>query len=118
MKVENNAAGAPVYVPLATVTATPLSTAGAQTFGPFDCTHMGYAAIQATATGTPTGTLTIQASNDGVNYGTIIGVAAITVNAAGTQNLNLPNIGHKYLQAVYAGSGAGTLLVIFNAKGF
>jgi hypothetical protein len=80
--------------------------------------HMGFAALQIITTGTPSGVVKLQGSNDGVNFGDL-GIASTTITTAGVQPmLLLPNIGYAYIQAVWTGSGTGTITLVLNAKGF
>lgn len=66
--------------------------------------------IQATFTGTPTGTLNIQVSNDTgaapTNWANA--QSQISVSANGSTIYPFPDMPAKWLKIVYVGSGAGT----------
>lgn len=75
--------------------------------------------IEATWTGTPTGNISLQASNDGVNYYQISGTSQATGGAAGGFLWNVSNAGYLYVQLYYAfTSGTGTLNATGTSKGF
>jgi len=75
---------------------------------------IGYA-VQLTYTGTPTGSLTINASNDGTNFFT---VATVTLTgSAGTNVQNFTQAHYKYVRISYTfTSGAGTLTAYVSGK--
>lgn len=82
-----------------------------------DLTTMEFGALQATWTGTPVGTLAIQASNDNIHFNTVTG-SSVAVSGAGSAMWNIQVFGFRYIQLVYvAGSSTGTLNAIINAKG-
>ena len=70
--------------------------------------------VQCTVTGSPVGTITIEGSNDGVNFGTIL-THATTV---ATTFIDSFQPGYCYIQVRYTStSGTGTLTVLISAKG-
>ncbi len=85
--------------------------------------------IQAVYSGTPVGSLKLQASNDIVTLGAGGGQPAITnwtdisgstvgISAAGNYLWNVSNFGYRWTRLVYTQtSGTGTLNVVLNAKG-
>lgn len=70
----------------------------------------GYA-VQAVWTGTPTGSLAIQVSNDQVVWSSLAGVSPVALSgAAGNTMFNVPQSFFRYTQLVYTfTSGTGTL---------
>lgn len=109
-----------------------LAATGAQTYvsSPVDIGQMANGSVQFSYTGTPTGTLTIEVSNDApvINVGT--GTATPTnwtpypaatqavAGAAGAWVMNLPDIGFRWLRAKYVNtSGTGTFSGMFCGKG-
>lgn len=90
----------------------------------------GYS-IQCVFTGTPTGTLILQASDDfnpaanfnvatfePTNWTSITG-SSTNITAAGNVLFNTGDIYYRYVRAVYTPvSGSGTLTIVGNAKGF
>lgn len=76
-------------------------------------------AYQAIWTGTPTGTLTIEASLDNSNWATI--TTTFTSNPAGSASnsvANVPTAGYSYLRVKYTRtSGTGTLTIYVAGKG-
>jgi hypothetical protein len=80
--------------------------------------HAAIGAVHAVFTGSPTGTIKIQSSIDGVNWTDITG-SSRSITAAGDIMWNLNNIGFNYFRLVYiATSGTGTLNAWSNFKGF
>lgn len=76
------------------------------------------ASIQAVWTGTPTGTIKLQQSNDASNWTDISGASQATGGAAGSVCFNLNLAPMKYVQLVYTRtSGSGTLNATVEAKG-
>lgn len=76
----------------------------------------GYA-VQATYTGSPVGTLSIQASNDGSNWSTIT-ITVTSINGAGSTMFNMSQELYPYARLVYTKtSGSGTLLATVYTKG-
>lgn len=91
-------------------------------------------AIQAIITGTPTGTISLQASNDPVlntisnsrplteptDWNTIAN-STFTVTTSGTQFWNVNYTGYNYVRVIYtdssSGSSTATMTIIFNGKG-
>lgn len=74
--------------------------------------------FQCSWTGTPTGSIKLQASNDGVVYSDVSGSSINTGGAPGDVLYNLSEIGYLYLRAVYTRvSGTGALKIIANGKG-
>lgn len=90
----------------------------------------GYS-LQAVITGTATGTLKLQGSNDPVpdasflvptftvsNWTDILD-STQSVTGAGTLLYNVEGVFYNWVRAVYtASSGTGTITIIFNSKGF
>jgi len=72
--------------------------------------------VQAVYTGSPNGTLKLQASNDASNATDISG-KTIAIAAAGNGILELTSAGYAYLRVVYTkSSGTGSLTVTVNGK--
>lgn len=72
-------------------------------------------AVQMIYTGTPVGSLIIQASNDNVNFSA---VSTTAVSAAGSTMINFDAPAWGYIRVFYdATSGAGNLSARINAKG-
>lgn len=78
-----------------------------------ECTHF---AVQSTWSGTsPVGSLTVQASNDGINWDTV-DTFAVSTNS-GTHVYNSPLVGYVYTQVNYTfTSGTGTLTSLLSQK--
>jgi len=85
----------------------------------------GYA-IQGVITGTPTGTVSLQASNDPnsispTNWSTITGTSQ-SVAAAGTFFYNVADVEYTWMRLVYtdgsSGSSTAVMNAVFNLKGF
>lgn len=80
--------------------------------------HMGLAAIQAVYTGSPVGSLKLQANVGGSTW-TDVASSTVSVTAAGDNMWNLADIGYSAVRVVYTKtSGTGTLSVRANCKGF
>lgn len=80
-------------------------------------TYMINACIQAVFTGTPNGTLSLQVSNDNVNYTTYTG-SSTAITGAGSFAWLIGDIGFPWVQVVYsASSSTGTLSITVNGKG-
>lgn len=108
-------------------TARPLNGSGVagnlgatRVFGPFPVTQGGRLSMQATWTGTPTGTFSLECSYDGANYVTVPGAAAeFTANSqaqpaggASSAVWNWANVPGTTAQLRYTStSGTGTLTV-------
>lgn len=89
------------------------------------------AAIQATITGSPVGTLKLQGSADlgtvgpvnpssgaGISTWTDINNSSASVTGAGSVTWNYQNIGYEWIRAVYTStSGTGNITIKINAKG-
>jgi len=95
------------------------------------------AAVQVVFTGTPTGTFTLQASNDTVNliapnrpkadfnsapfnptHWSTIANSAQAVTAAGDIMWNLQDIGYQWIRLVYTDTGGGTSTAVLKASTF
>ncbi len=96
---------------------TPATTMAAALYStPFDISQSTTFVMQFIWTGTPTGTLTVMGSVDGVNYNISLGTHSI-VAAAGTYTLDLGasagvTTSCQYIQAQYSGSGTGALTTV------
>jgi hypothetical protein len=61
-------------------------------------------------TGTPTGSVEVQASIDNTSWTTLTGSQQSTQGEAGTHIVNFSGSGHRYIRPVYTrSSGSGTL---------
>lgn len=88
-----------------------------------DQVYMG--AVHSIWSGTPTGTLKLQASCDNVdepsqvtNWEDISGASTAIAGASGSALWNVVNIGYKWLRLSYVfSSGTGTLNSTYNGKG-
>lgn len=80
--------------------------------------HLYAVSLQVSFTGSPTGTLSLQCSDDDVTYCTIDN-SDQAITAAGTHIWDVTQISTKYIRAAYTfTSGSGTLSdVRFYAKG-
>lgn len=66
---------------------------------------------------TPIGTLDLQASNDGVNYQSVLSAPAAVSGNSGQILINIEKHAYAYIQVVYTRtSGSATLNVYVNAK--
>lgn len=74
-------------------------------------------ALSATFSGSsPVGTLTLQGSNDGIQYGAIAAALAVSGNS-GTVCLNVPNVAFPYINCLYTKtSGTGTITASISVK--
>ena len=74
--------------------------------------------VQATWTGSPVGTLKLQASNNIALLGwTDITSSVVAVNGPGTYLINIERHAYSFVQMVYvATSGSGTLSAVYNSK--
>jgi hypothetical protein len=85
-----------------------------------DMDHMGMASIHAIWTGTPTGTLSVQVSVNGVDW--VAPPTALSVaiaGAAGQVVWTMPDLTWKAVRVIYVRtSGTGTVNAWVNAKGF
>lgn len=84
-----------------------------------DVRYRRYGAVQLVFSGTPTGTFTIEASVDGVNFNALdFGAAIEAAGAAGSHLIELADIGYDKLRVVYTRtSGTGTLEAYVMCKG-
>lgn len=90
--------------------------------------------IAAIMTGSPSGTIKLQASNDpetndtqtnssgtapavGPTNWVDIANSTFTISASGETMWNVTNVAYNYVRVVYAGSGSSTTTIIFNGKG-
>ena len=74
-------------------------------------------ALQAHWTGTPTGILKLQASNDGAIWSDITD-STVNVSGPGDTLYNLSEMGYNRLRLVYTRtSGSGSIRVVANGKG-
>ena len=77
----------------------------------------GYS-VQAVYTGSPTGTLKLQASNDNTSY-VDIADSSNSITGAGETMWNVTSANYAYVKVVYtASSGSGSLTVKFFGRGF
>lgn len=73
--------------------------------------------MQAVFTGSPVGSIELQASNDNVTFTTISGTNT-AVSAASNIMWNVENAGYKYVRVFYdATSGTGSLTCTYFGKG-
>jgi len=78
-----------------------------------ECT---YCSFQYVYTGSPVGTIQVQASNDNVNF-TNIDRSLINITAAGSSVVNLSEIGYIYARVLYTKtSGTGSLTITVGTK--
>jgi len=92
--------------------------------GAYDLNQMAMYALQAVYTGSPNGTILVQASCDNVPLAssvvnwTTIANSSVNISSAGSSSWNYSLIGYRWVQVVYTfSSGSGTLNVTLNAKG-
>lgn len=93
-------------------------TLATTTSATIDISNIVAFAIQFTWTGTPTGTVSINASCDGTNWTLIPNSSSATGAGPGTFLVNYFEAGFRYIQAVYTNtSGTGTVIAVYNGKG-
>lgn len=81
----------------------------------YDLTEKSLAAMQAVYTGSPTGSLQVQGSNDDLNWSSV--GSAVAISAAGSTLQNIGLVGFQFMRAVYTPSGGtGALTLIASAK--
>lgn len=69
--------------------------------------------VQVTTTGTLAGTLSIESSNDNLNFYPVLGGSFSAITAAGGEQVEIGNLRSKYYRFTFVyGSGSGDLLVI------
>lgn len=91
---------------------------GALTFGPEKLAQIYGYGIQANFSGSPAGTLKIQASIDGVGWSDIPG-SSFTVTGAGSFLWNVTSSNYLYVQMIWTPtSGSGTLSALAYIRGF
>jgi hypothetical protein len=85
--------------------------------GPVDISTLSNYSVQFTWSGTsPIGDISVQISNDGINFDNLSSPVSISSNS-GTKVIKDSESGYKYIQAVYTfTSGVGSLNVILNGK--
>lgn len=85
--------------------------------GAQDISSLSNYAVQYTWSGTsPVGAVSVQISNDGVNFDNLSAPVAVSGNS-GTKVIKDSESGYKYIRAVYTfTSGVGSLNVILNGK--
>lgn len=85
---------------------------------PLDLLKLTGAALQASWTGTPTGTLSVEGSIDGINYSDIgASIPTQPAGAAGSVLLNLVDLQFRYARMSYTNAtGSGGLTVMGEAK--
>lgn len=74
--------------------------------------------INGTSLSAADGSLTLQQSNDGVNYTTITDSTITMASGSTSQNIVLENVATKYIRSVWAkgANASGTIAVYFNFK--
>ncbi len=111
MRIANYDALSAAVMGVATITSDPIDISSS----------FGYA-VQCIWTGTPTGTLTLEAScqeNAPTAFETISGTSVSLVGAAGAQLYNVSDCQYKWARIKYVGaSGAGLITAHVNKKGF
>lgn len=98
--------------------AVAVSGTSTYTAGPIDCTSYETVTFHAEWTGTPTGTITVLGSLDGVNYRTF-GVSVGSQPSGTVSGVLIPLFGHgmKWLELQYTNqTGSGTLTVTAMGK--
>jgi len=95
-----------------------VSVAGDTTSDSLEVKEAVSIAVQAIWAGSsPSGTVSIQASNDGTNFKELSGGSITVSGNTGNDLKNFADCGFAYLRAVYThSSGSGTLTVQVNAK--
>lgn len=82
-----------------------------------DLSNITNYSVHAVWTGTPTGTLDLQASNDGVNFISLLGSLINTGGAAGQHMFEVTSTSMDKVRLVYTfSSGSGTLTATYSAK--
>lgn len=77
-----------------------------------DVSEIRQMGIQEIYSGSPTGSLVIQSSNDGSNWFT---EDTNSISSSGNKMVKLTNIGYKYIRATYTASGGSGSLTIYAA---
>lgn len=84
----------------------------------YDVSNLSDLAIDSIWTGTPTGTIKLQASNNGTDWIDVPSMTASPAGAAGNARWALADFADKFVRVVYtAVSGAGSVYSILNGKG-
>ena len=91
----------------------PVTTSSNQSSKVINIQQLSGYSVQTTFTGSPSGTLTINGSNDGINFSV---VQTQAVSSSGTYLYNTYNVHYIYVQVNWVGSGTGTITSIFTAK--
>lgn len=79
--------------------------------------HYTIYSVQAVYTGSPVGTITLAASNNGTDWDTIAG-SSQAISAAGSTMFNVTGAGYLYVRLEYAfTSGSGTVTAVYVGKG-
>lgn len=74
--------------------------------------------VQSTYTGTPTGTLKLQCSNDGVTFSDVPTATVSLAGAAGSTLWNIPDAYYRFVRISYtATSGTGSVTSVLVGKG-
>ena len=94
------------------------SLATSFTSSTLDISTIDMVSAELVVTGTPTGTLTIEASNSGTNF-TILSTTALSGSAGiSFYNSGATKIAYNFVRIQYvASSGTGALTMYFSAKG-
>jgi len=88
--------------------------------------HIVNASIQAVYTGSPSGTLIVEASNDlGANSNNVSNpsitnwtqIDSASLSGAGSTMFNLQDTGYRWIRLRYVAGGTGTLSARYNVKG-
>lgn len=95
-----------------------VSMAASISTGAIDMNRSWQWAVQFVWTGTPTGTVKVQASCNGIDFADVTSASVATGGAAGNFLFNAAvPVGYNYLQLVYTfASGTGTLNAWVNGK--
>lgn len=103
--------------PALTLTSSSTMTADITT-GSIDCLNLNTWSMQFVWTGTPVGTVSVQASDDGSTWTEVASSSQATSGAAGNHRVNASGFGGRYIRGKFAfTSGTGTLAVSVTAKG-
>ncbi len=97
----------------------PTSMATSFTSEIYDVSVANAGAIQAIwVANTGTGSTSISASNDGINFATVTGSSLSVSGTTGTNVYNLTDLGYTKIQLVYTSSSAstGTMTAIISGK--